>query len=260
MQLEKLHFFANDPAARTSERVEARAELEKIYAPTSSEMPTMIDMAAIRDSVLEWQTDEQFAKETQLQPRLVSPRSPREPKSVIVDELSGNCMAGGYWERPGLFGFDHLRLLVENTPIIQGVILRRQRQVSRFLRTWERGRDLYFKVCRSDDHNPGQGKRGKEEMALEQFILHSGWERNPIKMARLGREPLTATVIKGVRDLLTYGCWAIETVSTPNGRMIDGFNTIDGSTVRLASEQGYDGDDQVMAVQVVNGLPQTTYS
>lgn len=140
------------------------------------------------------------------------------------------------------------------------MILRRQRQVSRFLRTWERGRDLYFEVRRSDDHNPGQGKRGKEEMALEQFILHSGWERNPIKMARLGREPLTATVVKGVRDLLTYGCWAIETVSTRNGRMIDGFNTIDTSTVRLASEQGYDGDDQVMAMQVVNGIPQTTYS
>ncbi len=51
MQPEQLHFFANNPAAPVSERIEARAELEKIYAPTSSEMPNMTDMAAIRDAV-----------------------------------------------------------------------------------------------------------------------------------------------------------------------------------------------------------------
>lgn len=166
-----------------------------------------------------------------------------------------NVLAGGYWERPALHGFDHLRLLLENTSIIQGIILRRHRQVSRFLRTWERGRDLGSEVRRSDDQNSGQGKRGREEMVLEQFLLHSGWERHTVKMARTGREPITATGSKGINDLLTYGCWAIETIPPRNGKMLDGFVTIDASTVRLASEQGYDGDDRVMTVQVITESP-----
>lgn len=167
---------------------------------------------------------------------------------------------GGYWERPTGFTFEHCRALVEHMPTIQGIILRCQRQASLFLRTYERGRERYFEVRRSDDNDPGQGRRGKEEMALEQFLLHSGWERDPIRMARLGREPMTTTVSKAIRDLLTYGAWAMETVNVRNGRMIDGYHTIDASTIRLASEQGYNGDDEVIAVQVVNGSAVTAYT
>ena len=260
MRPEQLAFFASDSRAPLQERAQARAELESIYRPTSSEMPSQADVAMIRDAVLEWQEQEQFNKAQQLAPRLVSPRGPREPKSVIVDEMNGNVMAGGYWERPGLYGNDHLRLLVEQMSLINGAIVKRQNQTGRFARTYERGRDLNFEVRRSDNQDPGQGKRGREEMALEQFALHSGWERHPVAMARLGREPITAVLRKGVRDLLTYGCWAIETITTRNGRMIDGISVIDASTIRLASEQGYDGDDSIIAVQVINGIPQTAYS
>lgn len=61
-------------------------------------------------------------------------------------------------------------------------------------------------------------------------------------MRDLGREPLKDAVSKGVRDLMTYDAWAIETIPTRNGKMWDGFATIDASTVRLASEDGYNGD------------------
>ncbi|MCS6291709.1 MAG: phage portal protein [Nitrospira sp.] len=261
MRPEQLAFFASDSRAPLQERAQARAELESIYRPTSSEMPSQADVAMIRDAVLEWQQEEQFAKAQQLQPTMGNVhRGPREPKSVLVDDMSGSLMAGGYWERPGSFGFEHCRLLVENTSLILGAIMRRDRQIKRFLRSYEKGRDLYYEVRKADTDTTGQGQRGREERALEQFIACSGWERRPHLMRDLGREPMKDTISKGVRDLLTYDAWAIETVSTRNGRMIDGFATIDAATVRLASEEGYDGDDKVIAIQLVNGIPRTTYT
>ena len=262
MRPEQLAFFASDTRAPLQERAQARAELESIYKPTSSEMPSQADVAMIRDVVLEWQQEEQFAKAaTQLQPMMNNVhRGPRELKSVLTDEMNGTVMPGGYWERPAIYGFEHLKLMVENTPIINGVILRRTRQVLRFLRPWERGRDLGFEVRKAGDDTTGGGTRGREERALEQFALCSGWERRPHMMKDLGREPMKDTVSKGVRDLLTYDAWALETVMTRNGRMLDGFSTIDASTIRLASETGYDGNDKITAVQIVGGIPRTTYT
>lgn len=169
MRPEQLALFSSDDRAPLNERTQARAELESIYRPTSSDMPSQADVAMIRDAVLEWQQDQQFAKAaTQLQPSFSgAAKGPREPKSVITDEMSGAVMPGGYYERPSAFGFDHCRLLVEHTSVILGAILRRDRQVRRFLRSYERGRDLYYEVRKADAGHTGQGTRGREELALE---------------------------------------------------------------------------------------------
>lgn len=70
MRPEQLAFFSSDTRAPLQERTQARAELESIYCPTSSELPSHGDMKQIVDAVLEWQADERFAKATQLQPMM----------------------------------------------------------------------------------------------------------------------------------------------------------------------------------------------
>jgi hypothetical protein len=39
-----------------------------------------------------------------------------------------------YWDRPGILGFDAMRAMVEQTPILNGIVLTRIRQVHRFCR------------------------------------------------------------------------------------------------------------------------------
>jgi hypothetical protein len=66
---------------------------------------------------------------------------------------------------------------------------------------------------------------------------------------------------KLVRDSLTMDMTAIETEMKRDRSMgIDGLYAVDGATIRLCDEDGYHGDDSIVALQVVNGAVRTAYS
>lgn len=260
--------LASNPGVPASERVEARGELERTFAPTRSELPSQKQVKDLAQVIMDTYQQETLLKAANSETgsmqgdfqRPFSPPKPHEAKSILVDE-SGmfGAVPGGYKSRPTQFGAPHLRALVENTPLINAIILRRIRTVTRFLRPAESRRDIYFEIRRNDATGTVKARKGPEETALEQFLIHSGWEANPVKMRKLKRDYFAAFMTKSIRDILTLDAWAIETVPTANGRMIDGYHAVDAGTVYLASEEGYMGDDEVIAVQIVNGMPMTQY-
>ena len=268
MNARELLQLASNPGAPTSERVDARGQLERTYAPTRSELPSPKQVTDLAQVIMQTYQQQDLLKAANSETATVTgdfqrpfaPPKPHEAKSILVDE-SGmfGAVPGGYKTRPTQFGAAHLRALVENTPLINAIIMRRIRTVTRFLRPAESRRDIYFEIRRNDYTGTVKERKGPEETALEQFLIHSGWEGNPVKMRKLKRDYLSAFMTKSIRDILTLDAWAIETVPTANGRMIDGYHAVDAGTVYLASEEGYMGDDEIVAIQVVNGVPMTSY-
>lgn len=267
------------------ERIAAQTEIEQLYFPTATEMPGSGDVSQLIKGVMEaWEHQDPAVMSkglgisyggpadggaNNMNGMLTStglrnnsrPPKPGEPKSIFVDERGVfGTVPGGFKRRPSMFGPEHLRMMVENVPLINAIILRRDRTIKRFLRPNERARDMKFEIRKSDDVGVLRSKKGKEETQIESFLIHSGWEEDSGLMREMHRDHITGFMSKSIRDILTLDAWAIETVPTRNGKTIDGYHAIDAATIYLASEQGYMGDDKIIAVQVVNGLPYTTYN
>ncbi|MDO8357265.1 MAG: phage portal protein [Nitrospirota bacterium] len=268
MNSQELLRQASHSTAPADERIDARAEVQRLYAPTRSDLPPQSQVQDLVQTMMQTYQQEALLKAANSETanifpntnRPFAPPQPHEPKSILVDENGTfGAVPGGYKQRPSQFGAPHLRALVENTPLINAIILRRIRTVSRFLRPAESKRDVYFEVRKNDARGTVSPRKGPEETALEQFLIHSGWESNPVKMRKMKRDYLSAFMTKSIRDILTLDAWAIETVPTANGKMIDAYHAVDAGTIYLASEEGYMGDDEVMAVQIVNGMPMTHY-
>lgn len=242
--------------APAMERIQARAELEKTFLPTRSDFPPMSDVQKLVNLVhMAWEHDE-FLKSQRPVSATPSKRTGPQPVAVYIDQFGVfGSVPGGYRLRPSTFGAEQLRMMVEHTPLINAIILRRQRTIGRFLRPVERNRDIYFEVRRNDEAGTIKPRKGPTETALEQFLIHSGWDRDPARMTDTKRDSLTAFVAKSLRDILTLDAWAIETVRTRNGKTLASFHAVDAGTIFLASEQGYDGNDAIRTVQIVNGVP-----
>jgi len=272
MVVDETYHVASSPNAPPNEAIAARAEMMQTFAPTRSDLPNPTDVASLVEALAaEYDQAPGLHKghlwpyagmgELPSQSGITRSRAPHEPKSVFVDEFGiVGSVPGGYITRPSAFGADHLRLMVEHTPLINAIILRRIRQIGRFLRPKESDREIGFAVRRMDGSDDANQKRDKRERAIEQFLLHGGWARTLQAKRALNRDGLTEFMAKSLRDILTLDAWAIETVPTRNNKLLDGFHCIDAATIYLASEEGYAGDDEVIAVQVVNGQPLTTFT
>ena len=98
-------------------------------------------------------------------------------------------------------------------------------------------------------------------MELARFVQNCGWEFNPRKRKALKRTSFAQFMAKSARDSLTFDAAPIETEFKRNrGRGLDGFYAPDGSTIRLCTEEGYQGDDQITALQVVQGRIATAFT
>lgn len=257
-------------SAPMPERRDALAALQWEHRPTASDMPHMHDVQSLVDVCLQsYETNPIMTKggipsnaSTAFGYGRPSDRGPGGAHSILVSDRAGLGMVGhgGYRMRPSLFQAEQLRLMVEHTPLLNAVIGRRERTVMRFLRPAERDRDVGFEIRREDDERPLRVNDSAEERLLTKFVLHSGSEFHPIRMRQLRRDTLTAFVKKSVRDLLTLDAWAIETVMSRNRKQLAGYYAVDAGTIFLASEEGYMGDDQVVAVQLIQGMATTTYT
>lgn len=184
----------------------------------------------------------------------------RGMQSVWIDDLQINIQ-GDWFDRPGQFSFDAMRAMVEQTPILNAVIMTRQRQVARFCRPQKGGKGPGFKIASKEKIENVDDNEQQTMKLLESFILNSGWETKPRQRLRLKRDNFSGLMAKLVRDSLTMDSMAIETEWKRDKSLgLDGLYAVDGSTIRLCSEEGYRGEDEIFALQVVQGQVRTAYT
>jgi len=252
--------IALDPAAPADERYDANAEMQQAAMPSS-----VPDMTELVKYVANEYREQQFEKSLERAKVIPFPSRNVEQKnrgmqSVYLDDQRIHVM-GDWYERPSAFSFDVMRTMVAQTPVLASVIRTRVRQVQRFCRVSEDGKGPGFQV-RLKDPSAKAGKADKESTdLLNSFFTNCGWERNPRMRARLKRDNFSGFMAKLVQDSLVLDSAPIETEYKRNRALgIDGLYAVDGATIRLCTDEGYRGDDEIFSLQVVEGRVRAVYT
>lgn len=255
---------AYNSAAPADEQRDAQTQMMKATMPTSSSdllLPPE-HMRPVIEQILNWREDMTMQKAvTVLDPGLYrAQRKKGGMQSLDIDDFQ-ITINGDYMDRPGALDFLTMRAMVDNTPILSAVVQTRIRQVNQFCQIQEAGSGPGFVIRhRNRDHNPSTEEKQSIEL-LQSFMDNCGWEFNPRRRRQLKRDTFSQFMAKVVRDTLTMDSAAIETEWKRDKRLgIDGFYAVDGSSIRLCSESGYRGDDEIFALQIVSGIPRTAYS
>ncbi|WP_295455242.1 phage portal protein [uncultured Thiodictyon sp.] len=250
---------AFDDHAPAAERQAAHVELVQTHTDLSSLIPPAHIQLVI--DYIEGQYDEaRLAKAAQVIP---FPGRPREIKrgmqSVYLDGLQIYAH-GDYFDRPSPIGYESLRLMVEQVPVLSAVLMTRIRQVLRFAGPQD-DTGQGFAIRHIDKGHKLTPEEHDSVRLLTKFIQHGGWEFNPRRRSALKRDNFSQFLAKLVRESLTYDAAPVETEMKRDRKAgIDGFYAIDGSTIRLCTDEGYRGDDAVFAVQVVQDQVVTAYT
>jgi len=257
---------AFDPRAPADERQDAMAELQKAAMPKAlSDLIPRADLQPIIDYINRDMEEQALAKAASrgnvIQfPAAQKKRGERGMQSVWIDDMQIN-VNGDWFERPGQFSFDAMRAMVEQTPILNAVIMTRQRQVARFCRPQKGGKGPGFKIASREKLENVDENEQQTIQLLQQFVQNSGWETRPRHRMRLKRDSFPMFMAKLVRDSLTMDSMAIETEWKRDKSLgLDGVYAVDGATIRLCSEEGYQGDDEIFALQVVQGQIRAAYT
>lgn len=269
MPAETAASVAFDPAAPPDEQRAALTELQAIHRPTLES--ELLDQSAIRRFADELKVEYEAMQEEQSLVKAMNDtpvpfpsKNLREKRpgmhSAQIDELQV-VIAGDYIERPGMVQFEGMRAMVEETPVLNAIINTRVRQVQRFCRIAESGELPGFEVRLVDRERQLTDQQREQKQAIQKFLLHCGFEFDPFKRKALKRDNFKGFMSKSVRDSLTMDSAPIELEWKNDPRAgLDGFYAVDGATIRLCSELGYEGDDQIFALQLVGGRITTAYS
>lgn len=244
---------AFDPHAPQAERDAALAELQQGAMPSSH-----LSMETI-GQIFEF-ADMNKAISANVVPFPGTNQGKHGVQSVKLDDRQLG-MHGEYWEKPASLNFDALRAMVDQTPILNAVIMTRIRQVQRFCRVQESGEGLGFSVKHIDKDHQITKSETDSINSLNRFFSNCGWEFNPRERKKLRRDSFSTMMGKAVRDTLVMDSCAIETEMKRDRKLgIDGIAVIDGATIRLTPEGGYKGDEDIFALQVVMGAVKTAYT
>ena len=249
-----------DPRAPADERQDAMAELQKSTMPKAlSDLIPASNLQPIIDYINRDMAEQEMAKAQRSNiipfPNGRDPSKKRERgmQSVWIDDMQIN-VNGDWFERPGQFSFDAMRAMVEQTPVLNAVIMTRQRQVARFCRPQKGGKGPGFKISSKENLQNVDENEQETMKLLESFVMNSGWETRPRHRMRLKRDNFPNLMAKLVRDSLTMDSMAIETEWKRDKSLgLDGVYAVDGATIRLCSEEGYQGEDEIFALQVIQG-------
>lgn len=254
---------AHTEAAPAGERYDAQAELGRIYRPLASQLIPPSDIQPIINMIRDGLEEDSFIKGAKVIPfptnRGTGKPNARGMQSVYLDNLQ-IFTSGEYFEKPNPIGFEGLRQMVEATPVLNSVVLTRLRQIGRFCQPSEDG-GPGFEIRHVDRKHKLTGSEQESARLLSKFFANCGWEFNPTKRKTLRRDNFRQFILKSYRDSLCMDAAPIERELKKDKRLgLDGFYAIDGTTVRLCTEEGYQGDDQISALQVVQGRVTTAYS
>lgn len=250
---------AHNPAAPESERQDAMRVAQQDAMPSS--VPDMTEMVKyVQEIYQEEQMNKALSKPNVIPfpSKAVQTGSPGM-QSLWLDDQRVQLL-GEWYERQSNFSFDMMRTMVDQTPVLAAVIMTRQRQIKRFCRVAD-GSGPGFNI-KLRDKSMKLGNQEQQTMKLlEGFFSNCGWENNPRQRARLKRDNFSGFMAKLVRDSLIMDSAAIETeYKRDKSRGLDGMYAVDGATIRLCNEEGYQGEDEIFALQVVDGQIRTAYT
>jgi hypothetical protein len=259
MKPEKAAFDENVPQ---NERAEALAELQKSAMPALSDLMPREEVREVIDYI-----EGEYAMAKAIRSNIVpfpsstSQSRKRGMQSVQIDQWQISVQ-GDYWERPSALGFDALRAMVDQTPVLSALIMTRVRQAQRFCRVAEKNLDLPgFEIRHIDKQHQITKSEAETIQKLNRFIVNCGWEFVPRKRKLLHRDSLSQFIAKAVRDSLVLDSVGIELEWKRDKSLgVDGFYDVDGGSIRLCTEEGYRGDDEIYALQVVQGRVSTAYT
>lgn len=249
---------AFNPLAPQPERFDAQVELHRTYQPLASALP---DVGDVRALVSELEESAHLLKASNLIPfpGRAAPPPERGMRSVQIDEMQV-FPNGEYYEKQSPIGFEGLRSMVEQVPILSAIVMTRVRQVNRFCSISEDG-GPGFEIRHVDRKHKLAGDEADAAQMLGRFMANCGWEFVPRKRKLLKRDNFAGFMAKSVRDSLSMDSAPIEIEPKRAQNLgLDGFYAVDGTTIRLCSEDGYDGDDRIFALQVVQGRVATAYN
>lgn len=258
---------ALDTAAPAEERYDAQAALTKSALSVQDQLFGRPEVRETIETIREMLFEQDLAKAGSN--LIIGPwgetarKKPGErgPKSVILDDYQIIPQGGGYWDRPGVLSFAGMRGMVEQTPILNSIILTRIRQVARFCRPQIDDNGPGFVIKHVDPNVKLDQAQQQSVQLLQKFMLNCGWEFDPRNRKRMKRDNLRQFMAKSVRDTLVLDACPIETEFKRDRSLgIDGFYALDGGSIRLCTEQGYEGDDEIFALQVIEGNIRAAYN
>lgn len=249
-------------AAPADERAEALGVLQKAHMPGTSDLMPAPAIQELVDHIQDQYAHQEMAlaKSAQIFQFPGRPDKPVGMQSVYLDGLQ-IFARGDYFERPNPVGYETLRTMVEQTPVLNAVLLTRIRQVQRFAAPQDGGRGSGFLITHRDRLHKLTKSELEQTQLLSRFLTNCGWEFNPRLRRKLKRDSMAQFLAKVVRESLTYDSAPIETeMKRDKKKGFDGFYAVDGSTIRLCTDEGYQGDDEIYAVQAIQGRVVTAYS
>jgi hypothetical protein len=254
---------AFDPRAPEDERQDAMGQLTRTYAPSATSLIPTPEIQVVIDHINQCLQDQADMVKAGGVVVPFPARGGKVPKqgmrSVMVDDLQATVM-GEYIDKPNSFGLDALRDLVARTPLLSMICTTRVKQVSRFCQPSEDD-GIGFAIVHEDKRKALEGDDAEAGRQLTKFFKNCGWEFNPRKRKKLRRDSFTQFMAKSVWDSLSLDASPIETEMKRGASMgMDGFYAPDGTTIRLCTEEGYNGDDEIFALQVIQGRVCTSYT
>lgn len=162
-----------------------------------------------------------------------------------------------WFEKRSLTGFELLRDM-SNIDLLAAIDLTFLRQALRFFRPERDEIPQGIRIARVDGEAITEGEK-PEVQRLERMLFNGGDVDDYFQRRQLQRSRLDAFATKYLRDSLAADACPIELTRT-NGGKLSGWHNLDYTTFRLCSEYGYEGRDEIGAVQLQDGVPQLAFA